>query len=79
MTAAVAPGNRLVNILLLSALSALPPLSIDMVLPALTQTSLRLQTSPAMAGMTLSLFMLGFAASPLVYGMLSDRYAQRGN
>ena len=77
MTAAVAPGNRLVNILLLSALSALPPLSIDMGLPALTQTSLRLQTSPAMAGMTLSLFMLGFAASPLVYGMLSDRYGRK--
>ncbi len=77
MTIAVAPRSRLANILLLSALSALPPLSIDMGLPALTEISQRLHTSATMAGMTLSLFMMGFAASPLVYGMLSDRYGRK--
>lgn len=71
------PGGRLATVLLLSALSALPPLAIDMGLPALTVLQQRLATSPAMAGMTLSLFMLGFAASPLAYGMLSDRFGRK--
>ncbi len=77
MTPAESSGGRLANILMLSALSALPPLAIDMGLPALTVVQQRLATSPAMAGMTLSLFLLGFAASPLVYGMLSDRFGRK--
>jgi DHA1 family bicyclomycin/chloramphenicol resistance-like MFS transporter len=77
MTAAGSAGNGLANILMLSALSALPPLAIDMGLPALTMVQQRLATTPALAGMTLSLFLLGFAASPLVYGMLSDRFGRK--
>lgn len=77
MTTLPPSGNRLANILLLSSLSALPPLSIDMGLPALTVLQQRLGTTPGMAGMTLSLFMLGYAASPLVYGMLSDRFGRK--
>ncbi len=64
-------------LILMGGLCALPPLSIDMGLPALTAVHRGLQTSPSMAGLTLSLFMAGFAATPLAYGMLSDRYGRR--
>lgn len=77
MTTSAGGSRRLGEVMLLSALSALPPLAIDMGLPALTVLRERLHTSPAMAGMTLSLFLLGFAASPLVYGMLSDRLGRK--
>jgi DHA1 family bicyclomycin/chloramphenicol resistance-like MFS transporter len=46
-------------------------------LPALTELQTGLGTTAEMAGLTISLFMLGFAASPLLYGMLSDRYGRK--
>ena len=63
--------------LLLGTLSALPPLSIDMGLPALSLMAQTLGTTSAGASLSLSLFMLGFALGPLVYGPLSDRYGRR--
>ncbi len=64
-------------IVFLAALAALPPLSIDMALPALRDITANLGTSPGRAGLTLSLFMAGFAATPLLYGPLSDRLGRR--
>ena len=64
-------------LLFLTGLAALPPLSIDMALPALRQITHGLATTPGDAGLTLSLFMVGFACAPLVYGPLSDRYGRR--
>jgi MFS transporter, DHA1 family, multidrug resistance protein len=61
----------------LGALAALPPISIDMALPALVDTAHALHTSSSRAGLTLSLFMLGFIAGPLVYGPLSDLHGRR--
>ena len=61
----------------LALLCALPPLSIDMGLPALPALASTLDTTPAQAAMTVSLFMAGFAASPIAYGLLSDRYGRR--
>jgi DHA1 family bicyclomycin/chloramphenicol resistance-like MFS transporter len=64
-------------LLLLGALCALPPLSIDMALPALTATQQALHSSASLAGLTLTLFMAGFAATPLAYGILSDHRGRK--
>jgi DHA1 family bicyclomycin/chloramphenicol resistance-like MFS transporter len=63
--------------LLLGFLVALPSFGIDMSLPALSATGAALQVSPAQAGLTMSLFMIGFAIAPLVYGPASDRYGRK--
>jgi len=64
-------------VLFLAALAALPPLSIDMALPALRGIAASLHTAPGPAGLTLSVFMAGFAITPLIYGPLSDRVGRR--
>jgi DHA1 family bicyclomycin/chloramphenicol resistance-like MFS transporter len=63
--------------LLIAALAALPPLSIDMSLPAADRIETALQTSASQTGMTLSLFMAGFALAQLGFGPLSDRFGRR--
>src|SRR5258708_7632104 len=62
---------------LLSLLVALPSFGIDMSLPALTATGAALGVAPAQAGLTMSLFMLGFAVAPIFYGPASDRYGRK--
>lgn len=64
-------------VVFLAALAGLPPLSIDMALPALHGIAASLRTSPGHAGLTLSLFMAGFAITPLLYGPVSDRLGRR--
>jgi DHA1 family bicyclomycin/chloramphenicol resistance-like MFS transporter len=64
-------------ILLLGGLAALPPLSIDMSLPALKGVSAALDIPASLAGLTLTLFMVGFCATPVLYGPLSDRYGRK--
>lgn len=61
----------------LGALAALPPISIDMALPALNDIGSDLGARGGLAGLTLSLFMLGFAVSPIFYGPLADRHGRR--
>jgi DHA1 family bicyclomycin/chloramphenicol resistance-like MFS transporter len=63
--------------LLLGALAALPPLSIDMGLPAFAALERELGASAAGAGLTLSVFLAGFACGQLVLGPLSDRFGRR--
>ncbi|MFA6209252.1 MAG: multidrug effflux MFS transporter [Candidatus Obscuribacterales bacterium] len=61
----------------LGGLGALPPLSIDMGLPALTTIASSLHTTDAAAALTLSLFLAGFAVAPVAGGPLSDRFGRR--
>lgn len=61
----------------LVGLGVLPPLSIDMGLPALGLIATNLHTTDRASAMTLSLFLLGFAVAPLFCGPLSDRCGRR--
>jgi DHA1 family bicyclomycin/chloramphenicol resistance-like MFS transporter len=72
----VRPGSPAFT-LMLGALGALPPLSIDMGLPALPAIARGLGTSNGSAGLTLSLFLVGYALSQAMVGPLSDRFGRR--
>jgi DHA1 family bicyclomycin/chloramphenicol resistance-like MFS transporter len=62
---------------LLGLFAALPPLSIDVSAPTLALLPAALGTSRTIAGLTLSLFMVGFALGQLGGGSLSDGYGRR--
>lgn len=64
-------------ILLLAALAAFVPLSIDTYLPSLPDIARELGSSPAMAQMTIGVFLAGLCLGMLFYGPLSDRYGRR--
>lgn len=62
---------------ILAGISALPPLSIDMNLPAIPEIEATFQIAQGQGSLTLSLFLLGFAIAPLFGGPLSDRHGRR--
>ncbi len=62
---------------LLGAQSTMPPLSIDISLPALPSLGAALGASAGAAQWTLSGFLLGFAFGQLVLGPASDRFGRR--
>lgn len=72
----LAPGSLGLTFLL-GALAALPPLSIDMNLPALPGMAASFGAAPERAAATLSVFLAGFAASQLAYGPASDRFGRK--
>jgi MFS transporter, DHA1 family, multidrug resistance protein len=61
----------------LALLTALGPLSTDMYLPSLPAIATGLGASTGQAQMTLSAFLLGFAAGQFFYGPISDRVGRR--
>jgi DHA1 family bicyclomycin/chloramphenicol resistance-like MFS transporter len=64
-------------LLILAALSASAPMSVDMYLPAFPALAQDLLTDSGRVQQTLSAFLLGFAVAPLVWGPLSDRYGRK--
>ncbi len=62
---------------LLTALTAFGPLSTDLYLPSLPGLVAVFATDMATVQLTLSVFLIGFAVSQLVYGPVSDRFGRR--
>ncbi len=65
-------------VLLLGAINALPPLSIDMYLPSLPAIAKSYGAAPGAAQVTMATFLAGLAIGQLVYGPASDRLGRRG-
>ncbi|WP_224313457.1 multidrug effflux MFS transporter [Microvirga puerhi] len=63
--------------ILLALLTSLGPLSTDMYLPALPSIAVELGASTGQAQLTLSAFLLGFAAGQFFYGPISDRVGRK--
>ena len=64
-------------ILLLGALTAFGPLSIDMYLPALPALTASLHATGAAGQWTVAAFLIGISIGQLFYGPVSDRYGRR--
>ena len=70
------PGTLALT-LLLSLLTALGPLTMDMYLPSLPAIGQALDASTAAVQLTISSYLLGFAVGQILYGPLSDRVGRR--
>ena len=62
---------------LLSAIAALPPMAVDMYLPAMPQIADDFGASLVTIQNSLSLFLLGFGLGMLLWGPLADKYGRR--
>jgi DHA1 family bicyclomycin/chloramphenicol resistance-like MFS transporter len=69
--------HRLGFTVFLAALSALPPLAIDMALPSLALVQADLHASQAEAAAAIAIFLAGFSSAPLIVGPLADRYGRK--
>ncbi|HEY0051943.1 MAG TPA: multidrug effflux MFS transporter, partial [Caulobacteraceae bacterium] len=77
----VAPAHEkptLGLLLILGALTAFAPMSIDMYLPALPQIARDLGSTAAAAQVTVAAFFVGLAVGQLIYGPMTDRFGRRG-
>lgn len=69
--------NSLAVTTLLAALTAFLPISTDLYLASLPELTRVFRTDVAEVQLTLSVFLVGFAFSQLIYGSLSDRFGRR--
>ncbi|TSJ38737.1 multidrug effflux MFS transporter [Mucilaginibacter corticis] len=65
------------TVLILGALTALGPFSIDMYLPGFPAIAKSLHTTTAEVSLSLSSFFVGLAAGQLLYGPLLDKYGRK--
>lgn len=70
-------GKRVLYIILLGALTALGPFTIDLYLPAFPVLEAEFHTSAAAIQLTLTGTMVGFALGQLIVGPLSDKVGRR--
>ena len=63
--------------LLLSLLTALGPLSMDMYLPSLPDIGRTLNAPTLQVQLTISSYLFGFAVGQIFYGPVSDRFGRR--
>src|SRR5215469_5233357 len=78
MAAASMSGlRRFEMVVLLGALTAFAPLSIDMYLPALPTLQRYFQTTEGEVQLTLASFFLGFALGQSLYGPVADRFGRK--
>ena len=70
------PGNRYL-IIFLTFLSAFPPLTIDMYLPALPTLAETMHTTNEIASYSLTYFFFIYAFATLVWGPVSDKYGRK--
>ncbi len=61
----------------MAAIAALPPLAVDMYLPAMPQIATNLGVELSIIQNSLSVFLLGFGLGMLCFGPFSDRYGRR--
>ncbi|ABA88042.1 membrane protein, major facilitator superfamily [Syntrophotalea carbinolica DSM 2380] len=64
-------------IVMLALLSAFPPLSTDLYLPALPHVVKTLQSNQTLVNLSLSLFLISFALGILVWGPVSEKYGRK--
>src|SRR5690606_7742336 len=69
--------NTLALTALLAALTAVGPLSTDLYLPSLPDIGRAFDASATWVQLTLSFYLVGFAAGQIVYGPISDRHGRR--
>lgn len=69
--------NSVAFTVLLAGLAAMAPISTDIALPSYDATAAALGVTQAAVAVNLSLFMIGYALGPLVYGPLSERFGRR--
>jgi len=70
-------AESLLGAALLVALSAVAPLSVDMFLPSMPTMAIEFGASTATMQLGVTLFIISFAGSQLVYGPASDRFGRR--
>jgi len=64
-------------LILMGALTAIGPFSIDMYLPAFPAIARTLQATHGEVERTLALYLIGLSLSQIVYGPLADRYGRK--
>src|SRR5262245_36218572 len=69
--------NTVALTLLLSLLTGIAPMSVDMYLASLPDIGRYFSASDAQVQLTLSFYLIGFAAGQVIYGPLSDRHGRR--
>lgn len=69
--------SRFEIVLVLGALTAFAPLSIDMYLPALPSIGRSLGATASQVQMTLATFFVGLAAGQAIYGPITDRFGRK--